>query len=291
MNRISFSSQDLKVPLVQLRPLQEISDPPKLLFAKGDPSILNRPCIAIVGTRRPSLYGIRSALYFSKKLASIGFTIVSGLARGIDSYAHRGALLGKGMTAAVLGHGLSRVYPPENKILAQMILQKGGLLLSEYEPSEPPMKHYFPQRNRIISGLSLGVLIVEAAEKSGSLITAQAALDQNREVFVVGSRFDEKSFKGGNLLLQQGAKMVLSVEDILEEFPLLSLSKGNNGSPIDESFERLKQWFDSHDGIIHLAQIYLLPRTRRDEMLKSLHQAIQESLVIEISQQQFLWLE
>ena len=137
-----------------LSPLDEISSPPVLLFVKGEVKCLSQPALAIVGTRRPSPYGIRSALLYGRALVRAGFTVVSGLARGIDSHAHQGALVEKGATAAVMGHGLDRVYPAENTRLANRILDGGGCLVSEYPPGVPPLKHHFPQRNRIIAGLS-----------------------------------------------------------------------------------------------------------------------------------------
>ncbi len=274
--------------------LGEISQPPSKLWALGDDSVFKQPCFAIVGTRRPSAYGIRAALYFSKRLAALGFTIVSGLARGIDSYAHRGALLANGRTVAVLGSGLHYIYPPENVVLVNDIVKSGGCVVSEYENTDPPLKHHFPQRNRIISGLSLGVLIIEAAEKSGSLITAQCALDQNREVFVVGSRFDEFSFKGGNLLLQQGAKMVLDIADILEEFSSLELFNVKESEAIaasDSCLSKLQKLFHTVRGGISMAELYSMFPEPKADYLSLLEVAIQEKKVVEAPSQQFFWID
>jgi DNA processing protein len=271
--------------------LTEILPLKQKLNGYGFNSAFDKPCFAIVGTRKPSLYGIKAALCFSKQLASLGFTIVSGLARGIDSYAHWGALMAEGTTVAVLGHGLNRIYPPENRILAEKIVQKGGALVSEYERDEPPLKHHFPERNRIVSGLSLGVLIIEAAEKSGSLITARFALDQNREVFVIGSRFDEPSFKGGNLLLQQGAKMVLTIDDILEELPGgASLNNLNKEAQVCE-LEPLKIFFRKNNGVTQLSDFYNVPFYRRGSLFQQLDQAIQQKFVFEIPTRHFFWVE
>ncbi len=195
--------------------LREIDSPPPVLYFKGDlPEGLG---LAVVGTRRPTPYGRRIARDFSKKLASSGIVIVSGLARGIDSEAHKGALEGKGKTYAVLGSGLLNIYPPELKGLANNVALNGALI-SEFSLLSPPVPQNFPRRNRIISGLSRGVLVVEAPLKSGAMITASFALDQGRDVYAVpGSVFSSKS-EGPNLLIQEGAKPILKPEDLLEEF-------------------------------------------------------------------------
>ncbi|MBC7240557.1 MAG: DNA-protecting protein DprA, partial [Chloroflexi bacterium] len=172
---------------------------------------------AIVGTRRPSLYGRKVARELGRDFALSGLCVVSGLARGIDSEAHRGALEGNGITYAVLGSGLLRLYPPEFKGLAEEIASNGALL-SEYSLLTPPMAQNFPRRNRIISGLSDGVIVVEAPLKSGAMITASYALDQGRDVFAVpGNIYSPKSV-GPNILIQQGAKPVLKSSDVLEEY-------------------------------------------------------------------------
>jgi len=194
-------------------PLKEIPDPPVVLFARG---VWPPPAeaIAIVGTRRPSPTGTAIAAEFAEQLAAAGLAIVSGLARGIDAAAHRGALQGGGLTLAVLGCGIDRVYPPENARLHRQIAEQ-GTLLSEYLPGTPPMPGHFPGRNRIISGLSRGVLVVEAAADSGSLITADFALDQGREVMAIPGNITQPTSYGPNLLIKQGAQPVTESGDIL----------------------------------------------------------------------------
>jgi len=197
--------------------LAQIYDPPVLLFARGALDCLNRPCVAVVGTRSPSLYGSDTARDLSGALARAGFTVVSGLARGIDSLAHAAALDNGGLTAAVLGSGVDNLYPPENEPLVERMLEHGSVVLSEYPLGTPPDGRNFPRRNRIISGLSRGVLVVEAGERSGALITAEYALDQGREVFAVPGDVARGLSHGTNRLIKQGATLVQSVDDILEE--------------------------------------------------------------------------
>ncbi|HDD45165.1 MAG TPA: DNA-protecting protein DprA [Candidatus Desulfofervidus auxilii] len=212
--------------------LKEIFDPPLILYIKGNKDLLNTTCIAIVGTRRASFYGIKMATKLAIGLAESGITVVSGLARGIDAAAHKGALQAKGKTIAVLGCGLDVIYPKENEKLFNEIAEKGALI-SEFLPGTPPLAHNFPIRNRIISGLSLGVVVVEAALKSGSLITANLALEQGKEVFAVPGPIDE-SRKGTHNLLKQGAKLVEDVSDILEEFHFYSKTVTLNLDPLQE---------------------------------------------------------
>ncbi|MBU0694284.1 MAG: DNA-processing protein DprA [Candidatus Omnitrophica bacterium] len=202
--------------------LKEISYPPLVLYIKGDSGVLNKTLFAIVGTRIPTFYGISMAEDFSCKLSSLGFVIVSGLARGIDTAAHKGAIK-KGETVAVLGSGLLNIYPGENKKLAQKISEKGAII-SEFPLGEPPLRENFPRRNRIVSGLSRGVLVVEAAIRSGALITARLALEQNREVFALPGKADSPLSKGTHSLIKEGAKLVDSLEDILEELNMSAAS-------------------------------------------------------------------
>lgn len=203
--------------------LSEIADPPVVLYALGSLKALDMPGISIVGSRRPTIYGLQTARIIAADLAERGFCIVSGLARGIDGAAHGGCLQAGGTTLAVLGCGIDTIYPPEHRQLKGKIVAS-GTILSEFPPGTPPAPHHFPIRNRIISGLALGSVIVEASEKSGSLITARLALEQNREVFAVpGNIFSPSSF-GPNFLIKQGAKLVQSWKDVVDEMPP-SLSK------------------------------------------------------------------
>lgn len=204
--------------------LKEIAYPPLCLYGRGMPQwsedlSMNR-CFAVVGTRRPTQYGLEATETLTQELAAAGLTIVSGLATGIDTRAHEAALISGGKTIAVVGSGLDSfsLFPQENRGLARRIQNAGSTLLSEYAPGTPALKEHFPQRNRIISGLSRSVLIVEARERSGALITARLALEQNRDVFAIpGSIFSPLS-RGTHALIQEGAKLVTSAKDILEEF-------------------------------------------------------------------------
>lgn len=200
--------------------LRHIPDPPPVLYVWGNAEILTTDCFAIVGTRAHTEYGKRSAQDLARAMSRAGFTIVSGLALGIDSIAHITALEEKKPTIAVFGGGLNkdRWYPPQNKRLAQRILDDGGLLISEQAPDVRAQIFTFPKRNRIISGISKGVLVVEGDIKSGTMVTAKCALDQGRDVFAVpGSIYAAKS-QGTNYLIQKGAKLVSKVEDILEDY-------------------------------------------------------------------------
>lgn len=205
--------------------LKEISSAPPVLFAKGDLSFLNRPQIAIVGSRNPTKQGRDLAFEFAAYFSSIGITVTSGLALGIDAAAHQGALKGKGGTIAVLGHGLSQIYPDSHGRLAEQILNN-GVLLTEFSLRVSPEASHFPRRNRIISGLSLGTLVVEAALKSGSLITAKHALNQGREVFAMPGSIHSPLAKGCHQLIQQGAKLVQTAQDVLEELEVHPAVKG-----------------------------------------------------------------
>jgi DNA processing protein len=198
--------------------LREIFDPPVVLFCKGDIECLDRHCISIVGSRRATPYGINVAEKLARELASRGLAICSGLARGIDTAAHRGALEANGKTVAVLGSGLNHIYPRENKKLALQV-EAHGCVISEFPMNTSPSPQNFPIRNRIISGLSLGTCLVEAAEFSGSLITGRLALEQNREVFAVPGNITSKTSFGPNLWIKQGAKLVQDWQDIVEELP------------------------------------------------------------------------
>jgi DNA processing protein len=198
------------------RLLTEIHNPPGVLFVQGGLRPEDALAIAIVGTRHASNYGRLQAERLAAGLARAGLTIVSGLARGIDAAAHRGALNAGGRTVAVLGGGVVNIYPPEHRDLAVAVRQAGALL-SENPPRYQPKSGMFPQRNRLISGLSLGLIVVEAAERSGALISAQHAMEQGREVFAVPGRVDSRTSRGCHRLLRDGAKLVECVEDVLEE--------------------------------------------------------------------------
>lgn len=196
--------------------LRQIYDPPKILYIKGNLEVLNNPCISIVGCRDASKYGEQAAKYFAYNLAKEGFTIVSGLARGIDSFAHIGTLKAKGPTIAVLGCGLDIIYPKQNENLANEILDLGGAIISEYPIGTKPYKMNFPARNRIISGLSKGVIVVEAKEKGGSLITADYAIEQGKEVFAVPGNINLLNSVGTNNLIKDGATLVSNYNDVLQ---------------------------------------------------------------------------
>jgi DNA processing protein len=196
--------------------LARIADPPRRLWLRGDPSALAMPCVAIVGSRAASPYGLRVAEQLAADLARVGITVVSGLARGVDSAAHHGALTA-GRTVAMLGCGVDVIYPPEHEALAQRILEAHGALVSELPPGTPPRRGNFPRRNRLISGVSLAVVVVEASIRSGSLQTARFALDQGREVLAVPGPVVGERFRGSHGLLRDGAKLVESASDILEE--------------------------------------------------------------------------
>ena len=200
--------------------LRSIFDPPIVIYLKGEVRAEDSIAISIVGSRMATLDGRLTAERFSSSLALVGVTVVSGMARGIDSAAHRGALKSGGRTIAVLGSGLDVIYPPENRRLFEEIA-KNGAVISEFPFGTEPKGYNFPQRNRIISGLSLGVVVVEAAAKSGALTTANLALEQGREVFAVPGRVSSRQSKGTNRLIKEGAKLTESVDDILEEFEFL----------------------------------------------------------------------
>jgi DNA processing protein len=231
-NILAISKGDLRYPTA----LAAIHDPPPKLSIRGDVDALRAPAVAIVGSRAASPYALEVARRLAADLARRNVTVVSGMARGVDSAAHRGALEAGGITIAVFGCGVDVIYPREHRGLAERILERGALV-SEFPPGMPPLKYNFPQRNRIISGLSLAVVIVEAAEGSGSLITADFALEQGRTVLAVpGNVLGGRNF-GAHALLRDGAKLVECADDILEELPPglraegvgLSEGKGSKG--------------------------------------------------------------
>ena len=214
--------------------LKEIYDPPVILFVKGCVEVLAQPGIAMVGTRHPTPYGSGMAERLSTDLAARGLVIISGLARGIDAASHRGAIAAKGKTVAVLGTGIDVMYPKENTRLTEQMLALGGALITEFPVGTSPAPQNFPIRNRIISGMSAGVLVVEAAEYSGTRITSRCALEQNRDVYAVPGNVTNKNSWGPNTLIKQGAKLVATWEDVWEELPAdvqAALSSMQNESP------------------------------------------------------------
>jgi DNA processing protein len=218
--------------------LKEIYDPPVVLFVKGSVEVLAHPGIAMVGTRHPTPYGSGMAERLSTDLASRGLVIISGLARGVDTASHRGAVATKGKTVAVLGTGIDVMYPRENSRLAEQIVALGGALITEFPVGTSPTPQNFPIRNRIISGMSVGVLVVEAAEYSGTRITSRCALEQNRDVYAVPGNVTNKNSWGPNTLIKQGAKLVATWEDVWEELPAdvqLVLNSMQNESPGPET--------------------------------------------------------
>ncbi len=214
--------QDERYPAL----LKQIYDPPPVLYVKGTVTEADNLCVAIVGSRRCSLYGSEQSSRFAHILAAAGFTICSGMAYGIDTAAHQGALAAGGRTIAVQGCGLANVFPPENRKLFEAIAESGACI-SEFPLRYEPLAENFPPRNRIIAGLSLGTIVIEAGSNSGALITAKAALDYNREVMAVPGKIDSPLSKGANRLIKEGAKLVDSVEDVME-------SLGHIGSRLSE---------------------------------------------------------
>jgi len=199
--------------------LKQIYDPPLVLYVRGNAGLLSQPGIAVVGTRHPTPYGIGMSERLACDLASHGLAIISGMARGVDTGAHRGAIHAKGKTIAVFGTGIDVIYPRENKKMADSILSLGGALASEFPTTTFAAPQNFPIRNRIISGLAMGVLVVEAGEYSGTRITARCALEQGRELFAVPGNVTNKNSWGPNTLIKQGAKLTATWEDIWEELP------------------------------------------------------------------------
>ncbi|TFH90869.1 DNA-processing protein DprA [Vibrio ouci] len=212
--------------------LKQAEGAPPLLFVSGSPNCLSIPQVAIVGSRNASIDGLNSARSFARSLVEHELAVTSGLALGVDGYAHDGALQGNGTTLAVLGCGLNTIYPARHRELAERIIDSDGALVSEFHPLAKPKADHFPRRNRIISGLSLGVLVIEAAEQSGSLITARYAIEQGREVFALPGSIHQSSARGCNLLIKQGACLVLTVQDILDEIETLLAWSDCNKPPI-----------------------------------------------------------
>src|ERR1700722_9377661 len=252
--------------------LKEIYDPPLVLYVQGNPEVLTKPGIAMVGTRHPTPYGSGMAERLACDLAAQGLVIISGMARGVDTASHRGAISAKGKTVAVFGTGVDVIYPKENSRLSEQILALGGALISEFPLGTFAAPQNFPIRNRIISGMSVGVLVLEAAEYSGTRITARCALEQNRDVFAVPGNVTNKNSWGPNTLIKQGAKLVATWEDVWEDLPpevrlaltpsaslfpdeglpphekrILSLLKADESTHIDEIVESLENQLSSSE--------------------------------------------
>ena len=278
--------------------LKEIYDPPPVLRVRGSPEILTRPGIAMVGTRHPTPYGSGMAERLACDLAAQGLVIISGMARGVDTASHRGAISAKGKTVAVFGTGVDVIYPKENSRLSEQILALGGALISEFPLGTFAAPQNFPIRNRIISGMSVGVLVLEAAEYSGTRITARCALEQNRDVFAVPGNVTNKNSWGPNTLIKQGAKLVATWEDVWEDLPpevrlaltppaspespgsssaslfpdeglpphekrILSLLKADESTHIDEIVERLENQLSSSEIFAALFELELAGKIRQ----------------------------
>lgn len=223
--------------------LREIPDPPPLLFCRGEAGHLSWPQIALVGSRRPSQNGLQTARDFAGELARQGLAVTSGLALGIDAAAHQAALQADGITVAVLGSGLCEPYPAVHAALAEAIVARDGVLVSEFLPQTPPRQYHFPRRNRIISGLSLGVLVVEAAVQSGTLITARQALEQNREVWAIPGSIHNPQVKGCHALIRDGARLVDEPAQLLEDIaPRLGQAMAGTGRDVLPVPEAMPEW-------------------------------------------------
>lgn len=289
-----LSMDDLQYP----PRLKEIYDPPLILYVRGDPEVLTRPGIAMVGTRHPTPYGSGMAERLACDLAAQGLVIISGMARGVDTASHRGAISAKGKTVAVFGTGVDVIYPKENTRLSEQILALGGALISEFSLGTFAAPQNFPIRNRILSGMSIGVLVVEAAEYSGTRITARLALEQDRDVFAVPGNVTNKNSWGPNTLIKQGAKLVATWEDVWEDLPaeirlaltpparpesegsasaslfpdnglpphekrILSLLKADEATHIDEIIEKLESEMSSSEIFAALFELELTSKIRQ----------------------------
>lgn len=250
-----ISIQDDEYPLL----LRQLPDAPVLLWIWGDKSLLNLPGIAVVGTRKPSQYGIRLTRTMSSELSEHGLCIFSGLAIGVDAVAHKAALDAQGPTVAVLGSGIDWLYPAVNKHLARRIASEGGAVITEFAPGTKPDAQNFPARNRIVSGLSLGTLVIETGLQGGSMITARIALDQNREVFVLPHAADSKTADGNHVLIQKGfGKLVTKTAHILEELNLktsVDQKKDKKVKQSELSDTQLKVWDLMNGEPVHFDQL------------------------------------
>jgi len=255
---MAISFADDRYPLL----LRQLVDPPPVLYILGRDHLLLQPAVAVVGSRAATSYGKRTAFNLCRKLVDWSVSVISGLALGIDTESHKGALAGQGSTVAVLGCGLDVVYPRQNRALYQRIAED-GVLVSEYPLGTKPEGFRFPARNRIIAGLSLGVIVVEAAKRSGSLITAQMALDYGREVFAVPGQVDSVKSEGTHWLLQQGAKLVQRVEDIVVELDLSGAGRKTDVAGLSQKPE-LEMEPDAEILLTHVEPYPLM----REEILK-----------------------
>jgi DNA processing protein len=261
--------------------LAEIYDPPLCLYIRGDGSLLSQPGIAMVGTRHPTPYGVGMAERLACDLSTRGVIIISGLARGVDTASHRGVVNAKGKTVAVLGTGVDVIYPRENGKLADQILSLGGAIVSEFPVGTQALPQNFPIRNRIISGLSLGVLVVEAGEYSGTRITARCALEQSREVYAVPGNVTNKLSWGPNTLIKQGAKLVATWEDVWEELPSEVRLQLEAEKPAESQASATASLFDGSAFSPYEKKIYALLRadesTHIDELIEKLNDAMSSS--------------
>ena len=251
--------------------LLQIYDPPAVLWGRGDRALLDRPGIAVVGMRHPSPYGTGMAEMLARDLANRRIVILSGMARGIDSAAHKGALDAGGKTIAVWGTGIDVVYPKENKKLAEKIVESGGAILSEYPLGTFPAPQNFPLRNRILSGMSVGVLVIEAGEYSGTRITARCAMEQNRDVYAVPGNVTNKNAWGPNTLIKQGARLTATWEDIWEDLPAqvrLQLEEEMEAVGQDESKTSGSASLFDDDKPLPEYERVVLDKLRRDEALQ-----------------------
>jgi DNA processing protein len=261
--------------------LKNIYDPPLVLYVRGNSSVLSAPGIAVVGTRHPTPYGIGMANRLSCDLATRGLVIISGMARGVDTAAHRGALEGKGKTVGVWGTGVDVPYPRENKKMAEQIVDSGGAIVSEFPVGTFAAPQNFPIRNRIISGLSIGVLVVEAGEYSGTRITARNALEQSRDVFAVPGNVTNRNSWGPNTLIKQGARLTATWEDIWEELPSQVRVKLEDSAPAATEGPHTASLFSDDQLSPAEKQVYKLLRqdesVQLDELIEQLEPSVSSS--------------
>lgn len=271
--------------------LKHIYNPPNILFYRGDISVVNNINLAMIGSRKATSYGINCAKNLSKRLSDEGINIISGLAIGIDSYSHLGCMSGKSKTIGVLASSVDNPLPKQNIKLANKILEEGGLLLSEYYIEDKIYPSNFSNRNRIISGISDGVIVVEAGEKSGALITVEYALNQGKNVFSIPGRIDSYMSKGCNKIIKEGAKLVESIEDILEEYKINNIkSKENykNYDNIELSTESIKIIeVLKYNGVLHIDEICANTRMEIKYVNLILNELVLSDLLLEMKNQTY----